>query len=178
MKNRSQIVLAVIFIVLGVSVRFAPHVWNFAPVAAIALAASAYLGLAYSVAIIFAIMILSDISLGFYEWQIMLAVYASFLASALIGLALRKNKTVLKIAGASIASSLVFFFATNFAVWQFSGMYSNTFAGLEACFIAALPFFRGTFFGDLFFSAFFFTVFEFALRFVSSQSSKKISVTY
>lgn len=173
MQKRALIILSLVFIAIGVAARFAPHVWNFAPVAGIALATSAYVGFAYSATIIISIMLLSDISLGFYQWQIMIAVYASFILAALIGIALRKNRTMLKIVAGSIFASLIFFFATNFAVWQFSGMYSHTFAGLQACFVAALPFLRGTLFGDLFFSAFFFGMFEFALRL---SSSLKISL--
>jgi hypothetical protein len=52
-----------------------------------------------------------------------------------------------------VACSLVFFVASNFAVWAFSGMYSLDLAGLSQCFIAALPFLQNTVAGDLFWTA-------------------------
>ena len=43
-----------------------------------------------------------------------------------------------------------FFLTTNFAVWAFEGIYSHDLAGLTACYVAALPFFKNTVIGDLF----------------------------
>jgi hypothetical protein len=52
------------------------------------------------------------------------------------------------IAGA-LASSLVFFFATNLAHWLLTDMYPRTAAGLMACLVAALPFHRWMPAGDV-----------------------------
>ena len=52
-----------------------------------------------------------------------------------------------------MACSLIFFAATNFAVWAFSGMYSLDMAGLVAVLRAALPFLKYTVAGDLFWAA-------------------------
>src|SRR5262245_35392811 len=49
-----------------------------------------------------------------------------------------------------LASSVTFFLTTNFAVWAFEGIYSHDLAGLTACYVAALPFFKNTIIGDLF----------------------------
>jgi hypothetical protein len=35
-----------------------------------------------------------------------------------------------------------FFLVSNYAVWAKSGMYPHTLAGLQACYIAAIPFYR------------------------------------
>jgi len=51
--------------------------------------------------------------------------------------------------GGALASSLVFFFATNVAVWLLSDMYPRTAAGLFACLVAALPFHRWMPVGDV-----------------------------
>ena len=46
------------------------------------------------------------------------------------------------------SASVLFFVASNFAVWLFSGMYTLDGAGLTRCYTAALPFFRNTLLGD------------------------------
>lgn len=51
--------------------------------------------------------------------------------------------------GGALASSLVFFFATNVAHWLLTDMYPRTAAGLTACLIAALPFHRWMPVGDV-----------------------------
>ena len=52
-----------------------------------------------------------------------------------------------------IGYSLLFFAVSNFAVWAFGGMYPPTFAGLIACYVAALPFLPQTVAGDLVWTA-------------------------
>jgi hypothetical protein len=37
-------------------------------------------------------------------------------------------------------------------MWLFSGFYPRSMAGLEACYVAAIPFFQNTVAGDLFYS--------------------------
>ena len=61
----------------------------------------------------------------------------------------KESSVVLRIAGAALASSTVFFIATNFAVWAFSPMYAKTFEGLVLCYTMAIPFFQNTIAGDL-----------------------------
>lgn len=51
--------------------------------------------------------------------------------------------------GGALASSLVFFFATNVAHWLLTDMYPRTAAGLAACLVAALPFHRWMPVGDV-----------------------------
>ena len=167
-SKRSIIIVSLIFVALGVASRFAPHAWNFTPVAAIGIAATAYLGFGYSAIITVIIMALSDIRLGYYDFRIMVAVYGSLILCALIGMFLKKKRTVVSVAIASISCSLIFFVITNAAVWQFSGMYAHSLSGLSLCFTAAIPFFRGTILGDLFFTGFIFGVFESVVRIASS----------
>ena len=38
-------------------------------------------------------------------------------------------------------------------MWLFSGFYPRTLGGLEACYVAAIPFFQNTLAGDLFYAA-------------------------
>jgi hypothetical protein len=55
----------------------------------------------------------------------------------------------LPIAGAALASSLVFFLSTNFAHWCLTNDYPHTLAGLLACYTAGLPFYRWMPVGDM-----------------------------
>jgi hypothetical protein len=69
----------------------------------------------------------------------------------LLGLAIRRRRTVTNVAAATLAGAVFFFLATNFAVWaNVSGVtYPRTFQGLLLCYEAAIPFFRNTLAGDL-----------------------------
>ncbi|MEI7923027.1 MAG: DUF6580 family putative transport protein [Planctomycetota bacterium] len=58
-----------------------------------------------------------------------------------------------RIAACAAASSALFFVVTNFAVWSAGGWYADNFAGLMACYAAALPFARNMLAGDLVWSA-------------------------
>jgi FtsH-binding integral membrane protein len=70
-----------------------------------------------------------------------------------IGQFLRTNRSVPRILGAALTSSVLFFLTTNFDVWAFGSMYPMTFDGLLACYVAAIPFFWNTVQGDLLYTA-------------------------
>jgi hypothetical protein len=65
----------------------------------------------------------------------------------------RRWQGAIPVITAMISCSLIFFVATNFAVWAFSGMYPLTWQGLVQCYTAALPFLDKTVLGDLFWTA-------------------------
>jgi len=94
-------------------------------------------------------MLVADIFIGFYEWPIMVTVYGSFLLVIGVGWMVKKHLTFLGIFLGSIASSVIFYFVTNWAVWQFGTMYEQTITGLIQCYVAALPFFRNSIIGDV-----------------------------
>jgi hypothetical protein len=140
-------VLVAIILAAALS-RLLPHPPNMASVSAVALFGGAYFTdrrMAFLVPL--AALLLSDFVLGFYRH--MEVVYLSFAAIVGIGLWLRTNRTVPRIAGAAVASSLLFFLTTNFDVWAFGSLYPKTLEGLTACYIAAIPFFWNTLQGDL-----------------------------
>jgi len=56
---------------------------------------------------------------------------------------------VLPIASLTIAGSILFFLVTNFGCWLLDNAYPKSWAGLLECYIAGIPFFRGTLGGDL-----------------------------
>lgn len=154
------------FIFLGAVLRFLPHAPNFAPIGAMALFGGAKLNKKYALIIPLIAMIVSDYFIGFYNWKIMAAVYASFLVYGLLGLWARKEEGIGRIAGATFAGSVLFFLITNGAVWAFGSMYPQTFGGLIACYAAGLPFWRNTLLGDIFFTAVFFGLYELARKYV------------
>lgn len=69
------------------------------------------------------------------------------------GALLRGKVRPARVAGATLAASLSFFAISNLAVWAVWNMYPKTLAGLAACYVAAIPFFRNQFVSDALFAA-------------------------
>ena len=65
-------------------------------------------------------------------------------------------------AESAVLSSAIFFLATNFAVWQFGGIYPTTGAGLVQCYAAGLPFLKYLLAGDLVWSTILFGAYRLA----------------
>lgn len=160
MTNKTKLIISFILISLGVACRLLPHAWNFTPIAAIALFAGVYLGRNYAVVLPIITMLIGDLFIGFYGWQMMLVVYASYAVIGLSGLLIKKHKSFATIAAGGISASIIFFLTTNWAVWQFSPWYARDFGGLIQCYTMALPFFRNNLIGDLFYVSVFFGAYE------------------
>jgi len=173
MDNKARILALVLAIFAAAAMRLLPHPPNFSPIAAMALFSGAYIprrALAFVAP--FGALILSDILLGgFYPG--MNFVYLSFALTVLIGWAVARRKSALTIAGAAVASSVLFFVLTNFGMWLFSGFYPLTWQGLVACYVAAIPFFQNTLAGDLFFTALLFGGFALAERLVPALRQRQ-----
>lgn len=140
------------------------HPANFVPVMSIALFAGAYLGGRYALGLPLLIMLISDLFIGFYERPLMLLVYASLALVGLMGLLIKKEKSLETILAGSLAAAIIFFLVTNFAVWQFSPWYERGLAGLWQCYLMGLPFFKNTIMGNLFYSGVFFGAYELVFR--------------
>jgi hypothetical protein len=140
-------------IVAAAALRLVPHPPNFSPIGAMALFSGAYLGRRGAIALAAPLgaLLLSDLVLGFYRG--MPTVYFSVALVVLIGALSLKRVSPVRIGAAALASSLLFFVLTNFGMWLSSGFYPRTLVGLEACYVAAIPFFQNTLAGDLFYSA-------------------------
>lgn len=152
--------IACILILIGVALRFLPHIPNVTPVAAIALFSGVYISdKKLSVIIPLTLMVTSDLFLGFHDAVVF--TWGSVVLISLIGVALRKSSGMTKILAGSLLSSLVFFVVTNFGVWLV-GWYPQNMQGLSSCFIAAIPFFRYFLSGTLIYSAVFFGSFALA----------------
>jgi hypothetical protein len=142
--------------------RLLPHLPNVTPVAAIALFGGTFINRRYLALILpLLALLLSDLFIGFYSE--MYAVYLSFALTVCIGFMLNKKLSVLNTITASIASSILFFILTNFAVWMsVKYAYPHNLAGLGLCYEAALPFFRNELMGSLAYNTLFFGAFYLA----------------
>ncbi len=148
-------------IAAGALLRIVPHLPNFAPIGAIALFGGAVLPRGWAIVIPLAALALSDAILGAYPGMIW--VYGSFVLITLIGVMLRRRRTILRLAGAALASSVLFFLVTNLGEW-FGPLYPHTLAGLWADYVAAIPFYRNTLLSDLGYTLAIFGVYDSALR--------------
>jgi hypothetical protein len=147
---RLDLALVAFLIALDVAARLLPHAWGFTPVAASGLFAARMLRLPILAVIVpLAAMALTGPALGADDWRISAISYAAIAVPALLGIVSRRWQGALPIVGTMLASSLIFFALSNFAVWAFSGMYPLTMAGLAQCYVAALPFLDKTVLGDL-----------------------------
>jgi hypothetical protein len=163
--NHSRLIALLSAILAAAALRLVPHPPNFSPIGAMALFSGAYLG-RRGLALVapLAALFLSDLVLGFYRG--MGTVYFSVALIVVLGaLALRRASAVW-VGFAAIASSVLFFVLTNLGMWLFSGFYPRTLAGLETCYIAAIPFFQNTLAGDLFYAALLFGGFAVAERMI------------
>ncbi len=151
--------LAYLFVVIAVAVRFLPHPWAVTPIGAALL----YFGARQPrkrMWIPLALLAVADIVLTkhtyWYPFTVdTLVTWAWYAGIILLGGALRDNARPLRLVGASLATSVSFFVLSNFAVWAVWNMYPKTLGGLISCYEAAVPFFRQPI-ADLLFVAVFF----------------------
>ena len=150
--------LAYLFVIIAVAVRFLPHPLAFTPVGASLLFFGAR-GPRRQWWFPLVLLAASDVALTtlVYRYTFTLdhfvtwAWYAGMLG---LGAVLRQNSGALKIMGSALGGSIVFFLVSNFAVWAaWKDLYPMTFAGLMTCYDAGLPFFRRGVEGDLLFTA-------------------------
>jgi hypothetical protein len=159
--NHSRLIALVTAIVVAAALRLVPHPPNFTPIGAMALFSGAYLGRkALAFAAPLGALLLSDVVLGFYHGQA--TVYFSVALIVMIGMVALSRVSPLRVGAAAILSSALFFVVTNFGMWLFSGFYPHTIAGLETCYVAAIPFFQNTIAGDLFYATLLFGGFRVA----------------
>jgi hypothetical protein len=149
--------LAYLFILFAVAVRFMPHPFAFTPVGAALLFFGAR-GPRRRLWIPLVLLAASDVVLTTmvyrypFNWDhfVTFAWYAGMLW---LGTTLKQDSGVLRILGTALAGSITFFVVSNFAVWAAWAMYPHTFAGLMTCYAAGLPFFRRGVEGDLLFTS-------------------------
>jgi hypothetical protein len=165
-----RLIVPIVFIALAAASRLFPHPPDFTPLAAMALFGGAYFSdRRVAFAVPFIALLLSDLVLGLH--QTMPFVYLGFGATVFIGMALRGKVRVLPVAGAAIASSVLFFIVTNFGVWLVGDMYPHDVGGLVLCYIAAIPFFQYSLMGDFLYTGLLFGGMAMAERYLWSTPS-------
>jgi hypothetical protein len=152
-------------IVLAAFSRMIPHMPNFSPLGAIGLFGAAYFNKKWQAFLIPLTAIwLSDLFInniiygqfqtsfvwlydGFY-WQ-----YGSYALITLAGFFIFKKVNVPRILVGTLISTAIFFLVTNFGCFPNNPIYTQDFSGLITCYVAGIPFIKGTLFGDLCYSA-------------------------
>src|SRR5256885_9318424 len=177
--------LAFLFVVIALAVRFLPHTFHFTPVGAALLFFGAKQPRKWMWLPVLAFAA-SDIALNkfVYHYPITWETFAStawYVLAVLIGGLLKKDGDKFKlgnIAGASLAGSFSFFVLSNFAVWLAYTMYPHTLAGLGSCYVAAIPFFTPTLSSDLLYTMGFFAaphLIEASKKYFSEMGSDDIT---
>lgn len=69
-----------------------------------------------------------------------LVTWAWYALVCFIGSGLLRKTSFLRVAAGVLASSISFYVLVDFGIWAFSSMYPHTLAGLQACYVAAVPF--------------------------------------
>ena len=169
--------LAYLFVLLAIAVRFLPHPLSFTPVAAALLFFGAR-GSRRQMWMPLVLLAASDVILTkaiyayVFSWDHFVT-WAWYAAILWLGTKLRDNARPLPVIGAALASSVSFFLLSNFAVWAAWDMYPKNFAGVMESYAAGLPFFRRGIEGDLLFTSLMFAtpVVIHALADVFSKSS-------
>lgn len=137
--------LAYIFLLFAVAVRFLPHPMAFTPVGAALL----FFGSRMSRNRMWIPLVLlagSDVVLTTmvyryaFSWDHFVT-WAWYAAILWLGSTLKANAGAIRILATALTASVSFFVISNFAVWAAWNMYPRTFAGLMTCYDAGLPFF-------------------------------------
>lgn len=78
-----------------------------------------------------------------FRWQGYITTWAWYLMAMALGqILLRSKTTFVRVASGALLGPTSFFVLSNYVVWAGSGLYPRTMAGLSACYVAALPFYR------------------------------------
>jgi hypothetical protein len=148
--------LAYLFVLLAVAVRFLPHPWMFTPVAGSLLFFGAR-GSRRQLWVPLVLLAASDVVLtklvyAFpFGWDY-LVTWGWYTAILWLGTNLRTNAKPLRVVAAALASSVSFFLVSNFTTWAYWSMYPKNLKGLETAYVMGLPFFRRAVAGDLLFT--------------------------
>jgi len=166
-KHYSNFWLITGLVSVAVLFRIIPHPFNMTPLIAVSLFSGAKFNhkkQAFLVPIV--TLLSSDVVLSYMNHYPLLHdtiffTYSSILLVVLLGTLLKNQSlNIVKIAGFSLMSSLLFFIMSNFGVWLFSNLYTPDMAGLVKCFILAIPFNKFSWIGDIAFSLTLFSVYD------------------
>jgi len=145
-----------LLLAIGVLGRWAQPEWNFTPTAAVAALGGYYFRrLLPAVLLPVSVLVISDVLLAPHDsWPVFATVQLMMLVPMLIGRSARDASgapAAWRWAMCGVVPATAFYVVTNFAVWAFTGLYAKTLAGLEQCYVAAVPFYRAMLAGDVFY---------------------------
>jgi hypothetical protein len=183
LRNRRPIdMLAFLILLLAAMSRFIPHVYhgvayNFTAVGAGLL----FFGSRrprWQAVVAVAVMALVDVILTTkvygYAFHVSgyLATWAWYGAVCLMGSALLRKVTVLRVVSGVLASATSFFLISNLMVWVGGGMYAHSAAGLAGCYAAGLPFYGNDLISTTVFAAAFFGLPVLAAKLAESMQAQ------
>jgi hypothetical protein len=149
--------LAYLFLLTAVAVRFLPHPWMFTPVAASLLFFGAR-GPRRQIWLPVVILAASDVVLTKFVYSYPFSwdhyvTWAWYTAIIWLGTNLRENSKPVRVIAAALTSSVSFFLLSNLAAWAaWTDLYPRSLKGIMESYVAGLPFFWNTLEGDLFFT--------------------------
>jgi hypothetical protein len=164
MHNKNKFIIAFGLIVIATIGRLIPHPWNMTPVAAASIFAGVKLGKHYAVIVPLLVMLFGDLVIGFYDWHMLVIVYASMLLVGTLSFLTRDKTGVAVFLGRPLLASIFFFLTTNAAVCFFGTIYSHNMVGLVASYTSGLPFFGRDLLGNLLYTSLFFGVYEYVVH--------------
>ncbi|MEF8816569.1 MAG: DUF6580 family putative transport protein [Salinibacter sp.] len=134
-------------VLLAAAARLLPHPPNVTPIAALALFGGAHFANRWTgLGVALGALLLGDLVIGVHA--LVPFVYGGFAAIGVLGFWLRSDRSVGRVAGATVAGSLLFFLVTNFGMWWLFDTYPPTAAGLWACYVAGLPYLANSLAGN------------------------------
>jgi len=78
-----------------------------------------------------------------FDWLAYLPTWAWYVAAMALGHTLLRARTsIVRVAAGALLGPTSFWIISDYAVWARGTMYPHTWAGLQACFVAAIPFYR------------------------------------
>ena len=78
-----------------------------------------------------------------FRWEAYVPTWIWYVAAMVLGQILLSAKTsAWRVAAGALLGPTSFWIISDYAVWAGSTMYPHTLAGLQACFVAAIPFYR------------------------------------
>lgn len=174
-------VIAVLFLVLAVALRFVPHPVNFAPIGALGLFAGCYLRGRGLWLIPVGAMVVSDwigqlLNLpgsGFYSNISLAFVYGGFALGTLLGMLMRERVGPFSVLSAAVLNATIFFIVSNFGVWlsKLNG-YEMSLRGLVECYYMGIPFFGNSVAGDVFYASLFFGLYQAVISFLPARATE------
>lgn len=154
-------------VLIAILFRLLPHPWNMTPMGAIFLFSGAtFKNKSESLLFPLAALFLSDAAVNTllyhnqYAHHFPLFTWLGFMTVGLLGWPLRHRFSWGRMAGCSLAGSVVFFLISNFGVWLDGTLYALTLGGLINCYWAGIPFFTNMLAGDLFYATGLFALYQ------------------